>query len=171
MKFFKELNNLEKSIRRGMRSIFSESVDSVDKEDDAESVVSEDSVSVDEEGKCAEKDAPPELDKAKKAAAGEVRQWGGKKMVKQPDGTWKPADNAPAAPSSPSKKSPDSMTLADHAEAWHKEQGKEVPKRGTPEWDKMYENWHSFAFRDFGKKNKSFEERLDDIIKGVSDAS
>jgi hypothetical protein len=41
------------------------------------------------------------------------------------------------------------MTLAEHAEAWWSEQGKEVPKRDTPEWQAMYEKWIDFAFADF----------------------
>ena len=40
------------------------------------------------------------------------------------------------------------MTLADHAEAWQKEQGKEVPPRGTKQWRKMYETWVEWAFSD-----------------------
>lgn len=38
------------------------------------------------------------------------------------------------------------MTLADHAEAWWKEQEKTVPERGTGEWDKMYAEWIDYAF-------------------------
>lgn len=41
------------------------------------------------------------------------------------------------------------MTLADHAEAWTREQGKEVPERDTPEWEVMYEAWIDYAFADF----------------------
>lgn len=45
---------------------------------------------------------------------------------------------------------PDNMTLADHAEAWWAEQGKAVPSnRESPEWQKMYLAWHTFAFKDF----------------------
>ena len=43
------------------------------------------------------------------------------------------------------------MTLADHAEAWTREQGKQVPARNTPEWETMYEKWVEFAFADFTK--------------------
>ena len=31
------------------------------------------------------------------------------------------------------------MTLADHAEAWWREQGKRVPRRSTARWQQMYE--------------------------------
>ncbi len=41
------------------------------------------------------------------------------------------------------------LTLADHAEAWYREQGNAVPAKGTPEWSEMYLLWHAFAFRDF----------------------
>lgn len=41
------------------------------------------------------------------------------------------------------------MTLADHAEAWTREQGEPVPARDTPEWTVMYEAWIEFAFADF----------------------
>ena len=40
-------------------------------------------------------------------------------------------------------------TLADHAEAWHSENGGTVPPRNTPEWTTMYEKWHAFAFEYF----------------------
>ena len=40
------------------------------------------------------------------------------------------------------------MTLADHAEAWWREQGKEVPSRDTDEWQAMYETWVAWAFAD-----------------------
>jgi hypothetical protein len=32
-------------------------------------------------------------------------------------------------------------TLAEHAEAWWREQGKRVPRRGTARWQHMYEMW------------------------------
>jgi hypothetical protein len=38
------------------------------------------------------------------------------------------------------------MTLADHAEAWWRESGKEVPPRETAAWREMYESWIGFAF-------------------------
>ena len=38
------------------------------------------------------------------------------------------------------------MTLAQHAEAWWREQGKEVPPRDTREWQEMYEQWVAWAF-------------------------
>ena len=45
---------------------------------------------------------------------------------------------------------PETMTLADHAEAWWREQGNTVPLRNTAAWTAMYEQWHAFAFADFG---------------------
>lgn len=41
------------------------------------------------------------------------------------------------------------LSLADHAEMWWKEQGKEVSARGTEEWQNMYEQWIEYAFGDF----------------------
>ncbi len=38
------------------------------------------------------------------------------------------------------------MKLADHAELWWTKQGKELPARGTPEWQTMYETWATWAF-------------------------
>ena len=38
------------------------------------------------------------------------------------------------------------MTLADHAEAWWRESGNEVPSRETTAWREMYELWIDFAF-------------------------
>jgi hypothetical protein len=46
------------------------------------------------------------------------------------------------------------MTLADHAEAWWKEQGKEVPARNTEEWQQMYETWVEWAFSDLHGEEK-----------------
>ena len=40
------------------------------------------------------------------------------------------------------------MTLADHAEYWCREQGKQVPARDTAEWQAMYEAWATWAFSD-----------------------
>jgi hypothetical protein len=40
------------------------------------------------------------------------------------------------------------LTLADHAEAWWREQGKRVPRRDTASWQKMYETWAKWAFAD-----------------------
>jgi hypothetical protein len=40
------------------------------------------------------------------------------------------------------------MTLAQHAEAWWREQGNIVPDRDTAEWDRMYEAWVTWAFAD-----------------------
>lgn len=41
------------------------------------------------------------------------------------------------------------ITLADHAEAWQRERGRECPPRNTPAWTAMYEEWIGFAFADF----------------------
>jgi hypothetical protein len=41
------------------------------------------------------------------------------------------------------------LTLADHAELWCQEEGRNLPPPNTPEWTAMYETWHAFAFRDF----------------------
>ena len=43
----------------------------------------------------------------------------------------------------------DTMTLAQHAECWWREQGNSVPPRPTSEYDAMYEAWIVFAFADF----------------------
>jgi hypothetical protein len=40
----------------------------------------------------------------------------------------------------------ETMTLADHAEAWCSERDEPVPPRGTGEWDRMYEQWIVYAF-------------------------
>jgi hypothetical protein len=44
---------------------------------------------------------------------------------------------------------PNEQNLADHAESWAAENGKTVPKRGTDEWDMMYNEWIEYAFEDF----------------------
>ena len=41
------------------------------------------------------------------------------------------------------------MTLADHAEAWQRERGEQVPERDSPVWDAMYQDWVDFAFAEF----------------------
>jgi hypothetical protein len=46
------------------------------------------------------------------------------------------------------------MTMADHAEAWWREQGKEVPSRDTDEWRRMYETWVAWAFADLHDQEK-----------------
>ena len=38
------------------------------------------------------------------------------------------------------------MTMSEHAEAWHKENGGQIPTRDTLEWDEMYQKWVEFAF-------------------------
>ena len=48
----------------------------------------------------------------------------------------------------------DTMKLADHAEAWWTKQGKELPARGTPEWQSMYETWVNWAFASFREEIK-----------------
>ena len=40
----------------------------------------------------------------------------------------------------------DNMTMADHAEAWWRESGRQVPAADTPEWEAMYEQWIAYAF-------------------------
>jgi len=50
------------------------------------------------------------------------------------------------------KKNPDKMTLAEHAEAWWKENGNMVPPKDTLEYENMYEKWHEFAFQNFTPK-------------------
>jgi hypothetical protein len=40
------------------------------------------------------------------------------------------------------------LTMADHAEAWWREQGKRVPRRDTARWQEMYETWAEWAFAD-----------------------
>jgi hypothetical protein len=44
------------------------------------------------------------------------------------------------------------MTLAEHAEAWWREQGKVVPPPDSAEWQTMYEEWVEFAFSDMRGK-------------------
>jgi hypothetical protein len=46
------------------------------------------------------------------------------------------------------------MTTGDHAEAWHREQGKDLPPRGTDEWQSMYEAWATWAFADLRSEEK-----------------
>ena len=45
------------------------------------------------------------------------------------------------------------MTLAEHAESWWREQGNEVPPRGTEEWRIMYETWVEWAFSDLNSED------------------
>jgi hypothetical protein len=44
------------------------------------------------------------------------------------------------------------MTMADHAEAWWKEQGNEIPKKGTKEWNEMFLKWHTYAFQEISER-------------------
>ena len=46
---------------------------------------------------------------------------------------------------------PDSTSLPDIAEDWAKSEGREVPPRGTPEWQAMYEAWVNYAFAGFAE--------------------
>ena len=46
------------------------------------------------------------------------------------------------------------MTLGDHAEAWWREQGKEVPPRDTNQWMTMYESWVVWAFGNLYRRRK-----------------
>ncbi len=41
------------------------------------------------------------------------------------------------------------MTMAEHAEAWWREQGRAVPVRDTNDWQRMYKQWINFAFAEF----------------------
>jgi hypothetical protein len=41
---------------------------------------------------------------------------------------------------------PRSMTTGDHAAAWGRENGIDVPPRGTAAWREFYARWHAFAF-------------------------
>ena len=50
-------------------------------------------------------------------------------------------------------KDPNKKTLWEHAEEWWVEQGKTVPKKNTPEYEQMYEEWVDWAF-DFLRKKK-----------------
>lgn len=50
---------------------------------------------------------------------------------------------------------PSTMTLADHAEAWWREQGNTVPPRNTDEWQQMYETWVEWAFADLHSEEES----------------
>ncbi len=47
------------------------------------------------------------------------------------------------------------MALADHAEAWWREQGKVVPARDTDQWQEMYEAWVEWTFSDLHGKEQS----------------
>ena len=51
------------------------------------------------------------------------------------------------------------MTLADHAEAWWREQGNEVPARDSNQWQKMYETWVEWAFADLRGKERPRRRR------------
>jgi len=41
------------------------------------------------------------------------------------------------------------LTLSDHAEAWQRGRGEQVPERDSAEWDTMYQDWIDFAFGSF----------------------
>ena len=43
------------------------------------------------------------------------------------------------------------ISLAEHAEMWCLENGKNIPNRNTKAWQDMYEQWIEFAFADFEK--------------------
>lgn len=52
---------------------------------------------------------------------------------------------------------PDTIAFSDHAEAWYREQGEQVPARGTSDWDSMYAAWVEYAFSDLhGRTNNDF---------------
>jgi len=48
------------------------------------------------------------------------------------------------------------LTLADHAEAWMKENGHEVPPRKSEEWNELYTQWLDYAFDYNKQKNRAF---------------
>ena len=54
----------------------------------------------------------------------------------------------PHAAPNPETSSPETMTFAEHAEAWWSESGHTVPRADTPEWREMYETWVEWAFQD-----------------------
>jgi len=78
----------------------------------------------------------------------------------------------PQRPGAKKQKSLEEMTLAEHAEAWQRERGKKVPRRGTKAYEKMYQEWHAFAFKDFGKNPgqkpspEDIQEALDLLEEG-----
>ena len=41
------------------------------------------------------------------------------------------------------------LTMGAHAEAWAEANGRHVPRRNTKVWQKMYEDWHAYAFEYF----------------------
>jgi hypothetical protein len=51
------------------------------------------------------------------------------------------------------------MTLAEHAEAWWKEQDIIVPPRNTDEWRIMYKTWVEWAFSDLHSLTPTTGER------------
>ena len=57
--------------------------------------------------------------------------------------------NLTPPPGGEEKRNMKEQTLADHAEAWTREQGESVPKRGTLKWEAMYKTWCGWAFSDF----------------------
>lgn len=52
--------------------------------------------------------------------------------------------------------SSNTMTMADHAKAWGRKQGLQVPEHGSPEWREFYDAWHKFAFADFAPARPFF---------------
>ena len=68
------------------------------------------------------------------------------------------------------KKSPECLTLAEHGEAWWREQGKEVPPNSeSPEWDKMYFQWIDFAFNSLSFSGRVLPARED--VQNVDSAN
>ena len=55
------------------------------------------------------------------------------------------------------------LTLGEHAEAWMKEQGHEVPERASHEWILLYNDWHRFAFAGIGDTLNDRERRQKEI--------
>ena len=52
-------------------------------------------------------------------------------------------------------------TLAEHAEAWWREQGKGVSRRNTKEWQRMYETWVAWASDLHGQDKPRSRKRRD----------
>ncbi len=46
----------------------------------------------------------------------------------------------------PFAKAEEDIRLCEHAEAWQRKRGERVPDQDTKQYDKMYEEWHAYAF-------------------------
>ena len=63
------------------------------------------------------------------------------------------------------QKTDEEMTLAEHAEYWWRQEGKEVPPRGTDQWQAMYETWVNWAF---SKSTANGENALGKAVVNVN---